>query len=64
LAKAILYLLDLSSFKDSVLPRLVKSPYKIYFLNKPYFMRVRKRIDFEKIGLSVKRIPEKGILSH
>jgi len=32
-----------------VLPSLIKSPYKIYFLNKPYFMRVRKRIDFEKI---------------
>ena len=32
-----------------VLPRLIKSPYKIYFLNIPYFMRVRKRLDAEKI---------------
>ena len=32
-----------------VLPPLIKSPYKIYFLNKPYFMRVRKRFDVEKI---------------
>ena len=32
-----------------VLPRLIKSPYKIYFLNIPYFMRVRKRFDAEKI---------------
>ena len=31
-----------------VLSRLIKSPYKIYFLNIPYFMRVRKRLDFEK----------------
>ena len=33
----------------SVLPRLVKSLYKTYFLNIPYFMRVRKRFDAEKI---------------
>ena len=33
----------------AVLPRLIKSPYKIYFLNIPYFMRVRKRLDAEKI---------------
>ena len=32
-----------------VLPRLIKSPYKTYFLNIPYFMRVRKRFDAEKI---------------
>ena len=32
-----------------VLSRLIKSPYKIYFLNIPYFMRVRKRLDAEKI---------------
>ncbi len=35
--------------KPIVLPRLIKSPYKIYFLNIPYFMRVRKRLDAEKI---------------
>ena len=33
---------------SEVLPRLIKSPYKIYFLNIPYFMRVRKRLDAEK----------------
>ena len=38
--------LDLDS---SVLPRLIKSPYKTYFLNIPYFMRVRKRFCCEKI---------------
>ena len=32
-----------------VLPRLVKSPYKIYFQNIPLFMRVRKRFDAKKI---------------
>ena len=32
-----------------VLPRLVKRPYKIYFWNIPYFMRVRKRFDAKKI---------------
>ena len=39
--------LDLST--NAVLPRLIKSPYKTYFLNIPYFMRVRKRLDAEKI---------------
>ena len=34
---------------SSVLPRLVKSPYKIYFQNIPLFMRVRKRFDAKKI---------------
>ena len=33
----------------SVLPQLVKSPYKTFFLKLPYFMRVRKRFDAEKI---------------
>ena len=33
----------------AVLPRLVKSPYKIYFQNIPLFMRVRKRFDAKKI---------------
>ena len=33
----------------SVLPPLVKSPYKTYYLNIPYFMRVRKRLNAEKI---------------
>ncbi len=32
-----------------VLSPLIKSPYKTYFLNIPYFMRVRKRLDAEKI---------------
>ena len=36
-------------YSSPVLPSLIKSPYKIYFLNKPYFMRVRKRFDVEKI---------------
>ena len=31
------------------LSSLIKSPYKNYFLNIPYFMRVRKRFDAEKI---------------
>jgi hypothetical protein len=31
-----------------VLPQLIKSPYKTYFLNIPYFIRVRKRFDAEK----------------
>ena len=30
-------------------PRLIKSPYKMYSLNIPYFMRVRKRFDAKKI---------------
>jgi hypothetical protein len=34
---------------NDVLSSLIKSPYKTYFLNKPYFMRVRKRFDAEKI---------------
>jgi hypothetical protein len=32
-----------------VFPRLINSPYKTYFQNIPYFMRVRKRLDAEKI---------------
>ncbi|MBQ3840434.1 MAG: hypothetical protein II819_10975, partial [Fibrobacter sp.] len=40
---------QLMSQSGYVLPRLIKSPYKIYFLNIPYFMRVRKRLDAEKI---------------
>ena len=32
-----------------VFPRLIKSPYKMYSLNIPYFMRVRKRFDAKKI---------------
>ena len=32
-----------------VLPQLIKSPYKTFFLKIPYFMRVRKRLDAEKI---------------
>ena len=32
-----------------ILPRLIKSPYKMYSLNIPYFIRVRKRFDAEKI---------------
>ncbi|MBR2308166.1 MAG: hypothetical protein IKA48_13385 [Fibrobacter sp.] len=39
----------LESVSALVLSRLIKSPYKIYFLNIPYFMRVRKRLDAEKI---------------
>ena len=31
-----------------VFPRLIKSPYKMYSLNIPYFMRVRKRFDAKK----------------
>jgi hypothetical protein len=30
-------------------PRLIKSPYKLNFLNIPLFMRFRKRFDSEKI---------------
>ncbi len=33
----------------TVFPRLIKSPYKMYSLNIPYFMRVRKRFDAKKI---------------
>jgi len=32
-----------------VLPQLIKSPYKTYFLNIPYFMRGCKLFDAEKI---------------
>ena len=32
-----------------VLSPLIKSPYKTYFLNIPYFMRVRKLFDAEKM---------------
>ena len=35
--------------ETGVLSPLIKSPYKTYFLNIPYFMRVRKRLDAEKI---------------
>ena len=35
--------------KARVFPLLVKSPYKTCFLNIPYFMRVRKRLNAEKI---------------
>lgn len=38
-----------NSFFVLVLSPLIKSPYKTYFLNIPYFIRVRKRFDAEKI---------------
>ena len=34
---------------DKMFPLLIKSPYKIYFLNISLFMRVRKRLVAEKI---------------
>ena len=36
-------------FSPNVFPRLIKSPYKMYSLNIPYFMRVCKRFDAKKI---------------
>ena len=38
-----------NSFFVLVLSPLIKSPYKTYFLNISYFIRVRKRFDAEKI---------------
>ena len=45
----ILAQIGLNLKKVLVFPRLIKSPYKMYSLNIPYFMRVRKRFDAKKI---------------
>ena len=41
--------LDYAGSLRAVFPLLIKSPYKTYYLNIPYFMRVRKRLNAEKI---------------